>query len=206
MYIEKRWLVPAALSLLLASALLAVALLVLGSRFLQAAHSLSPTGIARIEAGSRALGTVTQQAPVAAAQPSDPSMPGAVSPVVPADVPAVTPARRAPAALGEGRPASPSPEEVVGIDTSGSGATQINTRGFGDIGLQFQDVVLNGPVTMVHVSNQGNNNSTSINTGANDRITSNQQHLQSNRSDAGPRQTTAPTAPRSPGSRARSHR
>ncbi len=163
MYIEKRWLVPAGLSLLLVGAFFAGALLLLGSRFGPAPATLSPAQIRSIEAQSRDSRPVTEAVPVAA----------------PAPIPAV---QAAPAAVVQ--PASPVPEEVVGISTRGT--SQINTRGFGDIGLQFQDVNINGPITMVHVSNQGNNNSTNIATGTADRISSDQRHLQSNRSDASP--------------------
>jgi len=165
MYIEKRWIVPAGLSVLLVGAFFAGALLLLGSRFGQAPATLSQAQIRTIEAQAQARdsGPVTEAVPVAA----------------PAPIPAV---QAAPAAVVQ--PASPVPEEVVGISTRGT--SQINTRGFGDIGLQFQDVNINGPITMVHVSNQGNNNSTNIATGTADRISSDQRHLQSNRSDASP--------------------
>lgn len=63
---------------------------------------------------------------------------------------------------------------VVGVGASGgsgSGDTrcasveaghdaQVNTDGFGDIGMQFQNSPVNAPITNVHVSNEGNNNST----------------------------------------------
>jgi hypothetical protein len=62
---------------------------------------------------------------------------------------------------------------VVGIGASGgsgSGDTrcasvesrrdsQVNTDGFGDIGMQFQQSPVNAPITNVHISNEGNNNS-----------------------------------------------
>jgi len=174
MYIEKRWIVPAGLSLLLVGAFFAGALLLLGSRFGQAPATLSPAQIRTIEAQARDS-RPTEAVPVAA----------------PAPIPAV---QAAPAAVVQ--PASPVPEEVVGISTRGT--SQINTRGFGDIGLQFQDVNINGPITMVHVSNQGNNNSTNIATGTADRITSDQRHLQSNRSDASPPLAAAVSATHPP--------
>jgi hypothetical protein len=36
--------------------------------------------------------------------------------------------------------------------------SQVNTRGFGDIGMQFQQSPVNAPITNVHNSNAGNNN------------------------------------------------
>src|SRR6266540_30225 len=39
------------------------------------------------------------------------------------------------------------------------GDSQVNTGGFGDIGMQFQQSPVNAPITNVHISNEGNNNS-----------------------------------------------
>ncbi len=136
MYIEKRWLVPAALSLLLVGALLAVALVLLGSRSPRLSGSLRVADVSNVELDSTAT-----------------------------DSPSHTQA----------------PEEAVDIATAGT--TQINTRGFGDVGLQLHEVEISGPITIVHISNQGNNNSTNVNTAENDRIVSEQEHLESNRSD-----------------------
>jgi hypothetical protein len=159
MYIEKRWLVPAALSLLLLGALLAVALVLLGSRPPRLSGSLSVSDVSNVELDSRTHEPVSQGAPSSDPPPSD---------VPAADAPARTQA----------------PEEAVDIATAGT--TQINTRGFGDVGLQLHDVEISGPITIVHISNQGNNNSTNVNTAENDRIVSEQEHLESNRSDGTP--------------------
>ena len=74
---------------------------------------------------------------------------------------------------------------VVGIgasdEGSGSGDTdcvsvqagrdsQVNTRGFGDIGMQFQHSPVNAAVTNVHNSNGGDNNSNNTIVGNNDLI------------------------------------
>ena len=73
---------------------------------------------------------------------------------------------------------------VVGVGASGgsgSGDTrcasaeaghdaQVNTDGFGDIGMQFQNSPVNAPITNVHVSNEGNNNSTNTIVGNNNVI------------------------------------
>ncbi len=63
---------------------------------------------------------------------------------------------------------------VAGIGASGGGSgsgdtrctsvesggdSQVNTDGFGDIGMQFQQSPVNAPITNVHISNEGNNNS-----------------------------------------------
>src|SRR2546421_206178 len=74
---------------------------------------------------------------------------------------------------------------VVGIGASfggsGSGDTrcasveaggnaQVNTDGFGDIGMQFQNSPVNAPITNVHISNEGNNNSNNTVVGDNNVI------------------------------------
>jgi len=199
MYIEKRWLVPAGLSLLMVGAFFAGALLFLGSRMTQLPVQM-PTAQTGVEAQPKAPNPGPQAALV-----SDP-----VASVLPDVIPAphAAPGAEAvtatpgadlasqPVVAAGAVPAGPAPEEVVDIATSGSGASQINTRGFGDIGLQLQDVNINGPVTFVHISNQGNNNSTNVNTGPGDRIVSDQEHLQSNRSDgSAPEAVSAASAP-----------
>ncbi len=175
MYIDKRWLVPAGLSLLLVGAFFAGVLLLLGSRFAQVPGSAHPAQITSVEGQSGA--------PRAAVESASTSAP---LPTVTAATDAAPAPDVVPAAAGGSQRVTPTLEEAVGIATTGSGATQINTRGFGDIGLQWQDVNINGPVTMVHVSNQGNNNTTNVNTAPNGRIVSSQERLQSNRSDANP--------------------
>ena len=74
---------------------------------------------------------------------------------------------------------------VVGIGASGGGSgsgdtrcasveaggdAQVNTEGFGDIGMQFQNSPVNAPITNVHVSNEGNNNSNNTIVGDNNVI------------------------------------
>jgi len=173
MYIEKRWLVPFALCLLLLSALAAVVLLAVGSRL--PSGSLNPAEIAS-----------------AGARPDTPDAPCILPAAEP--VPAALVAPRTDRSVG-----TSSPEEVVNIATLASDRTQINTRGFGDIGMQFQDVNINAPITNVHISNQGNNNSTNVNVGENDRIVSDQEQLQSNRSDEAPSPAADSTASEMPG-------
>ncbi len=179
MYIEKRWFVPGALSLFFLSGLFLMALS-LGSRLPQASGNVRPVATTGVGARLTAPQLVMQ-----AAQTLDPA---------PCVIPAADVASSAGPSLPTASPVTSSPEEVVDIATSGSGATQINTRGFGDVGLQFQDVTINGSVTMVHISNQGNNNNTTdVNIGDNDRIVSEQDRLQSDRTDATPVLTAAST-------------
>jgi len=207
MYIEKRWLVPAGLSLLMVGAFFAGALLFLGSRMTQLPVQM-PTAQTSVEAQPKAPNPAPQAALVA--DPVASVLPDAGVAPSPEVIPTPHAAPRAealtaapvtglasqPVDAADAMPAGPAPEEVVDIATPGSGASQINTRGFGDIGLQLQDVNINGPVTFVHISNQGNNNSTNVNTGAGDRIVSDRSHLQSNRSDgSAPEPVSAASAP-----------
>ncbi len=60
-------------------------------------------------------------------------------------------------------PADPQDVSVV-IVVSGRD-TQVNTRGFGDIGMQFQNVNVNAPILNDHISSQGNDNITNSNVG-----------------------------------------
>jgi hypothetical protein len=74
---------------------------------------------------------------------------------------------------------------VAGIGASGGGSgsgdtrctsveaggdAQVNTDGFGDIGMQFQNSPVNAPITNVHISNEGNNNSNNTIVGDNNVI------------------------------------
>jgi hypothetical protein len=89
----------------------------------------------------------------------------------------------APPGGGVGQASAPGPVSVgdqshcgvvVGVGASGRGSgsgdtrcasveaggdAQVNTDGFGDIGMQFQNSPVNAPITNVHISNEGNNNS-----------------------------------------------
>lgn len=71
----------------------------------------------------------------------------------------------------------------VGASSGGSGSgdtrcssveagndAQVNTDGFGDIGMQFQNSPVDGPITNVHVSNEGDNNSNNTVVGDNSWI------------------------------------
>jgi len=74
---------------------------------------------------------------------------------------------------------------VVGVGASGGGSgsgdtrcasveaggdAQVNTDGFGDIGMQFQNSPVNAPITNIHISNEGNNNSNNTIVGDNNVI------------------------------------
>lgn len=198
MYIEKRWAIPAALTFLLLGALLALVLLLRGSGASQASGRARSADLASVESRSNAPGSAGQapgsgppQAVVPAAEPATVAngVPGAQDTHV-----------AAPAAVVVDAPlGTTAPEEVVAIGTVGSDDTQINTRGFGDIGLQFNDVKNTAPVTIVHVSSSGNNNTTNITIGNNDQIVSQQDHLESNRTDgAAPASVESATATATP--------
>jgi hypothetical protein len=55
-------------------------------------------------------------------------------------------------------------------DTYAGGDAQVNTDGFGDIGMQFQNSPVNAPITNVHISNEGSNNSNNTIVGDNNVI------------------------------------
>jgi hypothetical protein len=189
MYIEKRWLVPAALSLLLLGALFAIVLLLLGSRVPDVTGSARAAEISSAAKGSQEAepedegsdAPAPEVVPAAALTPPTNLAP----PVDAVPVADTSDAVPAPPVATDAAPSIPQPEEVVDIETLGSKDTQINTRGFGDVGMQFQNVNVNAPITNVHISNQGNNNSTNVNIGDHDKIVSEQEHLQANRRDGG---------------------
>jgi hypothetical protein len=173
MYIEKRWLVPGVLTVLLFGALLAVALLLLGQRIPEAsgaAPDVSATAERR-----------PVQLTAALCEPDPASTPQlAVAATLPPPPPVVEPDER-----------QQQPEELIAIDTRNTGPTQINTRGFGDIGMQFQDVTVNAPITNVHISNQGNNNATNVAIGDDNVVVSEQKDLESDRTGGGGPELTA---------------
>jgi hypothetical protein len=121
------------------------------------------------------LGLRTEMRPVAAAQ----------SPVA-ADTPAPTVCPATPVAAA----ATPAPPPApIGINQNVSGSsnlavagrgnqTQGNDGGFGDVGMQFQNVNVLAPINIVHISNEGSGNTNNVNIGP-----------------AGPVTTTDPTAP-----------
>ena len=105
-----------------------------------------------------------------AAEAALPPAPAAVDPPV-AALPAADPAPQ-PSAVDLGGQSHCG--VVVGVGASGGGSgsgdtrcasaeaghdAQVNTDGFGDIGMQFQNSPVNAPITNVHISNEGNNNS-----------------------------------------------
>ncbi len=172
MYIEKRWLVPGVLTVLLFGALLAVALLLLGQRIPEASGA-APTGNASEHRPVQLTAALCEPDPEATPQL-------AVAATLPPPAPVVEPDQR-----------QQQPEELVAIDTRNTGPTQINTRGFGDIGMQFQDVTVNAPITNVHISNQGNNNATNVAIGDDNVVVSEQKDLESDRTDGGGPESTA---------------
>lgn len=172
MYLEKRWLVPAALSFLLLGALLAVVMLVVGSRFPEASGAVRATEIASDQKPNKAAEPAPPPAPTPAPPPAELAPPA----------PDVSPVTQRDAVVADAAPEVAPSDEPVGTETENR---QKNSRGFGDIGMQFQDVTVNAPITNIHISNQGNNNATNVNLGKGNTIVSKQSRLQSNRSDGG---------------------
>jgi hypothetical protein len=119
MYIEKRWLFPTILSVVLLAGICVVVALAL-----------------------RPVQTRTVQ------------LTSAAPPVNPTEC---APAPQAPAAAAA--PARPSKRD-----------TQINTGGFGDIGMQFQNVDVNAPISNAHISNSGDGNNNNVNVGQGNMI------------------------------------
>ena len=111
------------------------------------------------------------------AQPTDSTAPPseAQSNAAPPTV-AATPAIAVPASAGT---ADVPPPVIVPLpDVSAVFAisgrdTQVNTRGFGDIGMQFQNTDVNAPILNDHISSQGNDNITNSNVGSNNVIVNN---------------------------------
>jgi hypothetical protein len=97
----------------------------------------------------------------------------AQSPVA-AETPAPTVCPATPAAATVAAPSVlPAP---IGINQNVSGSsnlsvagrgnqTQGNDGGFGDVGMQFQNVNVLAPINIVHISNEGNGNTNSVNFG-----------------------------------------
>jgi hypothetical protein len=108
------------------------------------------------------LGLRTEMRPIAAPQ----------APVA-ADTPAPT-VCPAPVAATVATPAPP--PAPIGINQNVSGSsnlsvagsrnqTQGNDGGFGDVGLQFQNVNVLAPINIVHISNEGSGNTNNVNIG-----------------------------------------
>jgi hypothetical protein len=62
------------------------------------------------------------------------------------------------------------PQDVSVVTVISGRDTQVNTRGFGDIGMQFQNVNVNAQILNDHISSQGNDNITNSNVGQNNVI------------------------------------
>ncbi len=81
---------------------------------------------------------------------------------------ALTAATLTPAPTVVDAPAQPQDVSVVTVISGRD--TQVNTRGFGDIGMQFQNVNVNAQILNDHISSQGNDNITNSNVGQNNVI------------------------------------
>jgi hypothetical protein len=77
----------------------------------------------------------------------------------------VSPASGSCPATAASAPVTPS---AAPVSTAGN---QSNDGGFGDIGMQFQNVDVNAPITNVHISTNGDGNSTNVNVGQGNTIT-----------------------------------
>ena len=131
----QRWQTPACLSLVLIAAILFVFSLGL-----------------RIDARSVAVA----QSPVAAETPAP-----TVCPATPAAATVAAPSVL-PAPIGINQNVSGSSN----LSVAGRGnQTQGNDGGFGDVGMQFQNVNVLAPINIVHISNEGNGNTNSVNFG-----------------------------------------
>lgn len=132
----QRWQTPACLSLVLIAAILFVFSLGL-----------------RIDARSVAVA----QSPVAAETPAP-----TVCPATPAAATVAAPSVL-PAPIGINQNVSGSSN----LSVAGRGnQTQGNDGGFGDVGMQFQNVNVLAPINIVHISNEGNGNTNSVNFGS----------------------------------------
>jgi hypothetical protein len=121
MYIEKRWLFPTMLSVLLLAGISVVVAL-----------ALRPVQTRAVQL--RSLAPIDQ--PVCAPAPS----------------------------VAVAAPAAPAAQPVSRRDT------QINTGGFGDIGMQFQNSDVNAPISNAHISNNGDGNNNNVNVGQGNMI------------------------------------
>ncbi len=143
----KRWQTPASLSLVLAAAIILV--LAVGYRAdtqppSRAALASTPTTSAPAQCPS----ATPVAAPVATAAPVSPPAP----PAAPSNV-----GNAAPLSIGSGNDIL----SVVGSNNQ----TQGSDGGFGDIGMQFQNVNINAPITNVHISGTGNNTNVNVSNG-----------------------------------------
>jgi hypothetical protein len=133
-----------------------------------------------VGASAGLFGSAVAAAPDAPAAPEAPAVDPQVTALPVAD-PAPAPAQ--PASVDLGGQNHCGIVAGVGASSGGSGSgdttcasvesgrdSQVNTRGFGDIGMQFQNSPVDAPITNVHVSNTGNNNSTNTIVGDNNTI------------------------------------
>jgi hypothetical protein len=125
----------------------------------------------------------------------------------------------APASLDEAQTVSSGDQShcgvVVGIGASDSGSgsgdtrcasvesgrdSQVNTDGFGDIGMQFQQSPVEAPISNVHISNEGDNNSNNTIVGDEDQIINGNFGVSANSGELGaPAAAPAASAPDDPG-------
>ena len=137
----QRWQTPACLSLVLIAAILFV--FSLGLRM----------GASPAAGGQSAVAAV---APAATVCPATPAAATVAAPIL---IPA-------PGGINQNVSGSSN------LSVAGRGnQTQGNDGGFGDIGMQFQNVNVLAPINIVHISNEGNGNTNSVNFGPSGPVT-----------------------------------
>ena len=115
-----------------------------------------------------ALAMTSHPRSLAGASPADAATPLSVQ-CAPANTPAAAPL--APVVAPPPPPSIGSGNDILAVHGS-SNTTQGTDGGFGDIGMQFQGVTLNAPITNVHISNEGSGNTTGIAIGGTVSLTS----------------------------------
>lgn len=139
----QRWQTPACLSLVLIAAILFVFSLGLRTELRPVATAISP------------VAAVTPAPTVCPATPA-------------ATTAAASTPTLAPAPIGINQNVSGSSNVAV---AGSRNQTQTNDGGFGDVGMQFQNVNVLAPINIVHISNEGSGNTNSVNFGPTGPVT-----------------------------------
>jgi hypothetical protein len=131
----QRWQTPACLSLVLIAAILFVFSLGLRTEMRPIAAPLSP---------------VAAETPAPTVCPATPAAATVAAPTL------------APAPIGINQNVSGSSNVAV---AGSRNQTQTNDGGFGDVGMQFQNVNVLAPINIIHISNEGSGNTNNVNIG-----------------------------------------
>jgi hypothetical protein len=138
------------------------------------AGSYGPPSIPTATTSTPTIGGLPTVAPTTTTTPTTPAVTGA--PTATSGVPAAVGGGQSHCGIVSGNGASTGGSgsgDTDCVNVQSGGDSQVNTRGFGDIGMQFQDSPVNAPITNVHVSNSGDNNVTNVITGDNNVIVNN---------------------------------